>query len=674
MKKIMWGLFVFFLIIGSVNADYLYFDQNENQTYTISIRKYQSLNSAYINLTGVTPIDIDIDTYVDQNNNTGNFGNENYTYISRYVTRKRAYFGLNTTSINATGEYYLTLYKYSGGVSNPAASNLTIQAGYVNDTNQGVFNETGVTWLTQPCGSGSTSLNASCKEIDDPASSYMFSTLNPEWVQFNITECILNNISNYCTVVLYNLTATSSNDDIARFNSSEAGLVNRFMNNTYLDFTGDGDLEFQDSGYFVNTTRTADLATEINTYRSTCTAVNGNCSMPVIVHSDSIGVIELNNFSFDYNETIIDDCSEFSSPLITLHLYNETTKNIVNGTVETTVTLYYQDQLVTNASFDFTGDDNYTICTDSTLTYDVDLDAVYYDTGNYEVRSWFLENASISTASPEALYLYMVTDAESDGISIHLQDNAGEDYDDALIQVQRYYMDAGLYTTVAILRTDANGDAYTYLVPYDVWYKFIIVKDGVVTETIEALQIKEAELTFTVEADTLLELFQYWDQVGYSCSEDTTLNRFSCQFTDTSGLMEEICLRVDLIGAVTNTIECNTCAYTSSSTLTCTGINSTANKYHYTLYSETNDTVYVIDADYLETVVDDLTFGTDGLILSAFFIGVVAAIGLWNPAVGIIAALVGFSISFFMGFIVMEYATLVSIIIVGLILVFKVRT
>jgi len=76
----------------------------------------------------------------------------------------------------------------------------------------------------------------------------------------------------------------------------------RYPNSPYLDASGDGDKEWSYTGEFNQTNnRTANFSSEINSYLSTCTPdANGNCDVPLILHSDTAGKIQVSDINVTY--------------------------------------------------------------------------------------------------------------------------------------------------------------------------------------------------------------------------------------------------------------------------------------------------------------------------------------------------------------------------------------
>jgi len=431
----------------------------------------------------------------------------------------------------------------------------------------------------------------------------------------------------------------------------------------------------EDDVYFDNLTDTGTEVSFEGLENTTVVDVTNNVLLfyneTDITLPDPASNISLHFYSSNTSELLY-NCSS-GNIVMTLNLFQETNLTAeANVTVE--VTYWSEDLAEANFSFDITEDDtSYDICMEGNSTSLIfDMDLTYYK-NDFQYRNWFLDNVILSNTT-EVVDMYLVTESESSGITIHVQDQNGNDVNDALIQVQRYYMDSGEYKTVTIGKTDDNGDAYIYLIPYDIWYKFIITEDGSVTATIPAMQVKSTSLTFTTEETSLMELFEYWENIAYSCSEDAVNERFSCDITDTSGLLTTAYLRMEKVLPVTNDVVCEESGSSTSLTLTCNNINSTAYNYYYELYVDMGSDRYLLDAGYLDNRTLSTPYGTDGLVASTLLIGTVSAIGLWNPAVAIMVTLASLGLALYMDLVVIKFATFISLVMVGLIIMIKQRS
>lgn len=84
--------------------------------------------------------------------------------------------------------------------------------------------------------------------------------------------------------------------------------VQRYARNTpssspYLDVGVDGEIDWSHSGEFVTDETTTSFSQEINDYLSTCIPdQNGTCDVPLLLHSDTAGMIELSNIKIIYSD------------------------------------------------------------------------------------------------------------------------------------------------------------------------------------------------------------------------------------------------------------------------------------------------------------------------------------------------------------------------------------
>jgi hypothetical protein len=83
-----------------------------------------------------------------------------------------------------------------------------------------------------------------------------------------------------------------------------------YPTNPYLDVSGDGDTQWSFSGNFNQTNnQTSDFSSEINSYLKTCYPyVDGTCDVPLKLHSDSAGIMQIR-----LNATITYDSQTFDS-------------------------------------------------------------------------------------------------------------------------------------------------------------------------------------------------------------------------------------------------------------------------------------------------------------------------------------------------------------------------
>ncbi len=123
------------------------------------------------------------------------------------------------------------------------------------------------------------------------------------------------------------------------FNTIYTWYNSNYTTNPYLDVGNNGDIQWSFYGFFSQlNNRTADFSSEINQYLLTCTPVSGNCSVPLVLHSDTYGIIQISAVNVNYQTNVyyptwvIQYCTDLSPWLDCLLYRNEVL--IPNGTAE----------------------------------------------------------------------------------------------------------------------------------------------------------------------------------------------------------------------------------------------------------------------------------------------------------------------------------------------------
>jgi len=198
-------------------------------------------------------------------------------------------------------------------------------------------------------------------------------------------------------------------------------------NNPYLDVGEDSVKEWNYSGNFNSEIQVNNFANTINSYLQSCSAVNGNCTVPVIFHSDSNGNLTYNYIKIYYSKdntnsvwlVVWDGVAEYSNKLyegflsFTQGVWTTIINVGSNFKPETNYTIYANDS--SNVTYAKTGNfsvrtDNNLVCSNSslceyqTITNALDgenntnLSIQLIDKGNYVVEK------TITFASPTILF------------------------------------------------------------------------------------------------------------------------------------------------------------------------------------------------------------------------------------------------------------------------------
>jgi hypothetical protein len=369
----------------------------------------------------------------------------------------------------------------------------------------------------------------------------------------------------------------------------------------------------------------------------------------------------LYNFTF---ADVEDDSSLNADIENTFYIYNSTGANVYNYSEEDTNVSYYALCIL-----------NYT--SDYTISSFQQYISEGYEAKNYSKRTYYLNRASMTTQNN--ITLYLLAEDEVTQILFHTTDNVGTPLADLYIKIQEFSVGTGTAETINILETDSNGEALANLNLYETWYIFIIEnEDGEVLKTTAPQQLNTNEYFFRINPSvTVLETYLDITGLSYSLTYSNVTNRTIFTLTDTTGLANNICLKVVEQSYSGQDVLTDTCVTSSSATLT----------YNF---SASEDDLYIatgyvlISGDYGEVpiIIDDLEinrgtsvsiYGLTGVILAIFLLGTIMFLGLFNPIAPIILGIVGLGLLSLMGIITVPITAIVSLFVVGAVLLYFLR-
>lgn len=191
----------------------------------------------------------------------------------------------------------------------------------------------------------------------------------------------------------------------------------------------------------------------------------------------------------------MDDCSTYTNVIYNFTLKDENTRtelngsaiNSVGGRVDIDLYSYGTTTQIANFSNLYNQTNPFAVCLSNALASgeDYNIDAqVQYFTDSYSTEIYNIQNETMnSTNLNQNISLYDLLTANAQVFEIIYKGSAYLPISNALIEVQRKYIDDGVFRTVEIPKTDAAGTAVTFLELNDVIYNFIIKKYGVVLAT-----------------------------------------------------------------------------------------------------------------------------------------------------------------------------------------------
>jgi len=258
-------------------------------------------------------------------------------------------------------------------------------------------------------------------------------------------------------------------------------------------------------------------------------------------------------------------------------------------------------------------------------------------------------------------------------------DQGADDVEGAIIKVLKYYVGQNYYRTVAMSKTDFNGRTGVYINKYDTIYKFLVDVDAINYKETTQTEVFADTLYFSINTEgDIFESVDGYTNTIYNLTfiNTTTPNYFQLAFYDTTGIMREACLHVVRLRYSGEETICETCLTTNAGLILCNVTDDNSSRYIAKAQIDTNTTGtwYLLESLEHYFGEDYQTYANYGVFFTFLIVGGLAFLGLWNPAVAMILTIVALLFSVFLNFIYLSYASLALLIIVGGIIIFKVKT
>lgn len=379
-------------------------------------------------------------------------------------------------------------------------------------------------------------------------------------------------------------------------------------------------------------------------------------------------------------EIFIGNCTTpawINTTALKFYIYYAANRSVYNATLDVDLDVWsLNTSFVKDYSFSYGNAASHNLCIyPAWANFTLDMLAES-DFDGFAKRTYYLNDTNVDNTT-ESINLYLLDDGDAEALLIYVKDTSNRLQEDIYVSMLRYYPSVGTYVTVAIMKTDANGQAFTYVDLDDVWYKWILTKDGVVERDYSPAIIPDTsddpeELTLYLEP-TEYEFFHYISDISYNCTVNKTSEVIRCTVADTSGMMTTFCLKVDRMDSTGYVNECYSCDTSSGTTLTCS-LSSTGNKtYRYELRSAFTDTEYIVYVGWVSFLGEMTAYGLTGVFLALLIIMTMSFVGLWSPAASIIGGTIGLVVSVMLNLVVISPGIVVGIIIASGIIAIKGR-
>ena len=292
------------------------------------------------------------------------------------------------------------------------------------------------------------------------------------------------------------------------------------------------------------------------------------------------------------NQTIfeisIDDCSVFTNQIFNFTIVDETTQLQIDGVTEnSSIKLDMRFSFPDNSeeiiqfSKEYSKINPARVCMNnsvgnSTLRMDAVIEYTAIDkfVEFYNVQNFIFDNSTRS----QNITLYNLAESEGQEFKITYK---GQDFipvSDLIVQVQRKYIEEGVFKTIEIPMSGTNGFTIAHLVPNDVIYNLFFIKDGELldsfTEVIANCQNPlitscEINLNALITGTDLFDIITESDFFS-SLTYDKDTRVVSSTFGIISGVSNIVQLNVTLIDNFGNTSVCSDLLNAAGGTLLCT--------------------------------------------------------------------------------------------------------
>lgn len=292
-----------------------------------------------------------------------------------------------------------------------------------------------------------------------------------------------------------------------------------------------------------------------------------------------------------YNQTIkelaIDDCSTYNYLILNFSLKDEETQDILNvgastynSSVKVHVDIFPEGSTtsIINYSQNFSNNNNPQICLkELNKTYRMDVE-IYYDVQGYAEELYYIQKMNLSNkTAPENIDLFDLDDDDAQQFLITYKDSNFLPGPNVLIEIQRRYVEDGVFKAVEIPKTDEQGQATASFDLTGVRYTILITKNGVVQATFSDVSIYcddqvigDCRLNLNALASAV-EPYD-WSKSGdiiYTYSFNKLTRTITVVFTSTDGSSKTVLLNTTKYDRFGNETVCFHSLTTASGTLTC---------------------------------------------------------------------------------------------------------
>jgi len=420
--------------------------------------------------------------------------------------------------------------------------------------------------------------------------------------------CAYVNISQNITSINNNSIIFYANDSFGNENSITRTWDYRlfFINQTYLASTLEGSTNtftsnFETNGSSINiaylnynnTNYTGSISTSGNIYTLTRSIVAPLISATTNVSFNWILVMDGYQKDKDsLNQTIkeveiVSNCTD-RYVIYNLTMEDEQLKTKINQTLYNTsikfdMTLYdiSRTSIIQTYSNNSLRINPTTICIDNNLSggeqFVMDIQ-IKYNAINYSEEMYYIENYILTSSTlNQNLTLYDLKSADAQKFKLIARNPSYIPYQNILIQIDRQYIDEGIFNTTEIPKTDEQGITSASLEVDDVLYNIYLIQDGITIKSFlntraicqtPAISTCELDLNALAEAITIPD-YETGDDFNFTIGYNSTSKIITSQFVIPSGEPSTVLLQITKEDSLGTSV-CTDTINSASGILSCT--------------------------------------------------------------------------------------------------------
>lgn len=488
------------------------------------------------------------------------------------------------------------------------------------------------------------------------------------WVSKSVVYDDGNRYNNTADTLDFNITRPSNGSTITRYETTNNTLTTlnisapSYLNSTWTySLNGGANISFTPNISNLNVSVLGSNVLEV-------------CARNVVGSSVAVSCV---NSTFVTIFDIIVNCTEsYSTPAMFFKMYDENTFRKVNASnVEIVIT--YNDsryQGINEYNLTYKGVEGFPVCIQGAGPYNIDL-LMKYENSSFETRFYILRNYSISGKN-ESVSLYFLNSSLSSNVYVTVNDPYGFPIEDAIVSFQRYYIGENVYRTVAVIKSDNQGQSIVPLQMSNVWYKYIINVDDANVRVIGPGMITSTSLILSTSQGTSMTYADWDSDISRSCSYQDSSKSIVCTFSNNEGTDCTACLHVNSYNVLSKTEFNTSCLTSSAGTIiinvsTLESFNRTA-EYYLTVENAYGDDIIIYQDNYMFD--KSASFGEYGIIVAMMLFVLLTCIGAWNPAVSLTFGFIALLLSVAFDFLVISPSAIASILVVFVIFILKVKS